>query len=143
MLFVNIRILTIPFTNGIPLSKSSFAKRSSLKEASMKLLVLINVIALSFVGFSAQAFISSEEQTQLLSSMNKLNNEVHFQDVRCSARSRMCLVRLELGEQKLPVGCSIERINSPEDLFKETANGLQLSAYSEASLNECIARFVR
>jgi hypothetical protein len=109
----------------------------------MKLLVIIHVFALSLVSFSAQAFISSDEQSQLLNSMNKLNTQVHFQEIRCSARSRMCLVRLELGAQKLQVGCSIERIASSADLFQETATGLQLSAYSTAALNECIAGFTR
>ncbi|KYG66310.1 hypothetical protein AZI86_04435 [Bdellovibrio bacteriovorus] len=109
----------------------------------MKFLIAALISSFAFMG-PAHAFISSEEQDQLLVAMNKLNpSQVHFQEVRCSARSRMCLVRMELGANKLPVGCAIERIASSDDLFVVNSAGMQLSAYSANALNQCIEGFIR
>lgn len=110
----------------------------------MKFQVLTLISSMILMNPIAHAFISSEEQGQLLVELNKLNPaQAHFQDIRCSARSRMCLVRVELGSQKLQVGCAIERLASSEDLFTESAAGLHLSPYSQNALNQCIEGFVR
>ena len=110
----------------------------------MKLFILINIFAVSLVSFSAHAFISSSEQAQLLTVMNTSNTQqIRFEDIRCSARSRMCLVRMELGAKRTPVGCSIERLNGAGDLYTETSAGLQLSPYAENALRECVAGFAK
>lgn len=97
-----------------------------------------------FMSSAAQAFISSGEQKELLAAMNKINpSQVAFEDIRCSLRSRMCLVKSELGPQKIKVGCAIERINGSADLFVETSQGLQLSPYSREALEQCLAGFQR
>lgn len=109
----------------------------------MKFLIAAIISSFAFMG-PAHAFISSEEQDQLLLAMNKLNPaQVHFQEVRCSARSRMCLVRMELGANKIQAGCAIERIASADDLFVMTSAGMQLSGYSQEALNQCLEGFIR
>lgn len=112
----------------------------------MKYLVLSLISSVALMSpKAAHAFITSEEQTQLLSSMNKLNSaQVYFEDIRCSQRNRMCLVRMELGAQKLKVGCSIEQIASSADLFTgDEVTGLELSEYSRNAIEQCIAGFTK
>lgn len=110
----------------------------------MKYPFLILIFSIVSAGSFAHAFLSSEDQVQFLAAMNKINPaKVQFQDVRCSARSRMCLVRMELGAKRTAVGCAIEQIASSDDLFVSSAAGLQLSPYSQSVLNQCLEGFVR
>lgn len=108
----------------------------------MKSTLFSVLFAALFMSPAAQAFITSAEQKELLTAMNKINpSQVVFEDIRCSMRSRMCLVKSELGPQKIKVGCAIEKINGSSDVFVETAQGLQLSAYSRNALEQCLSGF--
>lgn len=105
---------------------------------------LLAVIAAISMSPSAHAFMSANEQTELLNALNKLNpSQVVFEDIRCSNRSRMCLVKMELGAEKSKVGCAIERITSADDLFVNSAHGIEVSPYTRQALEECIQGFAR
>ncbi|WII72493.1 hypothetical protein QJS83_01245 [Bdellovibrio sp. 22V] len=109
----------------------------------MKKFVLSLISILSLAGAPAQAFISANEEDQLLQAMNSAYEpHIQFESVRCSLRGRMCLVRLEVGSAR--IGCMIERITAAEDLYHVSQNkmtgktSVSLSPYAQTELNVCV-----
>lgn len=106
---------------------------------------LISLIALATLTTTpAWAFLSNQEENHLLKAMNEtsLNKDLSFEDIRCSHRSRSCLVRFEI--QRKQAGCLIERLQDASDLYVEVSDGrghtqMLLSPYAEKTLAACVA----
>ena len=105
-------------------------------------MALISTALLS--GFSAHAFITPQEQGRLIAKLNEGNfGQVHFEDVRCSLRSRLCIVKLSVGPEALPAGCMIERISDSAEILTESVNAdgsvqTVISPYAEETLVACV-----
>lgn len=107
----------------------------------MKSLIAL-ISLLSLASAPAHAFISSQEEVTLLAALNEQNSpQVQFENIRCSVRNRLCLVKMELSNSR-KVGCMIERLNDASDLYKEAVvngkNQLVLSDYSAEALRQCL-----
>lgn len=107
----------------------------------MKSLIAL-ISFLSLASAPAHAFISSQEEVSLLAALNEQHNpQVHFENIRCSVRNRLCLVKMELPNSR-KVGCMIERLGDASDLYSEVAvNGksqMVLSEYSAEALRQCL-----
>lgn len=108
--------------------------------------ILALLIALfAFAASPAHAFLSAQEKTQLLNTLNSenLNSGVHYEDIRCSLRNRACLVKMEIQQQR-KTGCMIERMTDVGDLYTEQKDSqghmrMALSRYAEETLAACLA----
>ena len=55
----------------------------------MKFVFMALISSMMLSGFSAQAFINSAEHDRLVATMNQgFVGQAHFEDIRCSLRSR-------------------------------------------------------
>ncbi|WP_295900678.1 hypothetical protein [uncultured Bdellovibrio sp.] len=113
----------------------------------MKSFILSLTSFLALVSSPAHAFISSQEETLLVEAMNQVNPaQVHVENIRCSLRNRMCLVKMEVGAHQRRAGCMIERISDAADLYTENvdkATGktvVSLSPYTQDSLDRCVSQ---
>lgn len=113
----------------------------------MKKLILSLTSLIAFASSPSLAFISAQEEGQLLQAMNQINPaQVQFESIRCSLRNRMCLVKALVGPQAQKVGCMIERISDASELYVESlesATGktfVSLSPYAHASLSSCLSQ---
>lgn len=112
----------------------------------MKSFILSLTSLLALASSPAHAFISSQEEGLLVEAMNQINpSQVHIENIRCSMRSRMCLVRMEVGQQQRRAGCMIERISDATDLYtqnEDKATGkttVSLSPYAQEALDRCVS----
>jgi|GEM_PF-2344203 len=110
------------------------------------ILSLTAVLGIGIASTPAHAFISTQEETLLISAMNQLNPALLKVDsIHCSLRNRMCLVKMDVGTQVHHTGCMIERLNDASDLYTESvdkATGkavVSLSPYAYESLNRCVS----
>ncbi|WP_374075793.1 hypothetical protein [Bdellovibrio bacteriovorus] len=114
----------------------------------MKSFILSLTSLLALVSTPAHAFISSQEEGLLVEAMNQINPSLHVENIRCSMRSRMCLVRMEVGQQQRRAGCMIERIGDATDLYSQNedkATGkttVSLSPYAQEALDRCVSQIL-
>lgn len=115
----------------------------------MKFVFMALISAITLSSFSAQAFITPEENSRLLTKLNDGSFEqVHFEEIRCSLRSRMCLVKMEVGPRALKAGCMIEQIGESSEVIKESVDAqgntqTDLSSYAQEAVENCIAGLTR
>lgn len=108
----------------------------------MKFVLFLFTLA-TLTANPAQAFLVSQEKDLLLKAMNNatLNKDVVFEDIRCSLRTRSCLVRFQV--QNKSAGCLIEKLQDASDLYVEINSENQthrvLSPYTEQILAACVA----
>lgn len=111
----------------------------------MKLFAVITLSLIALGGTPTQAFISHSQAAELIEALNQTHPSIQVESFRCSLRSRMCLVRMEVGMPQRKVGCVIERVNEASDIFTEQKNktsgivSLALSAYATEALDQCLA----
>ncbi|XGC80521.1 hypothetical protein ACES2L_14420 [Bdellovibrio bacteriovorus] len=104
----------------------------------MKFLITISLL---LSAPSAFAFLSNAEEELLLQNLNQKQTAVTFEEIRCSLRNRLCLVRYEAnGANK---ACLIERINDASELYNSEVdqNGkvvLNLSNYAQREVERCL-----
>lgn len=110
----------------------------------MKFIPLTLITALALAASPAQAFLTSQDEAQLLQTLNQenLNHDIIYHDIRCSIRNKKCLVKMEIKSNK--TGCLIERMNDVSDLYTETTTRdnqvrMTLSPYAEQALASCVA----
>lgn len=110
----------------------------------MKQISITLAAIMALAASPAQAFLSSQDETTLLATLNQenLTPGVHYNDIRCSVRNRKCLVKMEIKSQK--AGCLIERMNDVSDLYTESTTRdnqvrMVLSPYAEQALASCVA----
>ncbi|NUN04577.1 MAG: hypothetical protein HUU57_02335 [Bdellovibrio sp.] len=109
----------------------------------MKSLLLSLLSVITLAAPSAFAFVSAAEETLLLQTLNQASSaQVHFENIRCSARNSMCIFKLQLQPGERKAGCMIEGLNAAADLYvEENINGvarINLSAYATEALQQCL-----
>lgn len=108
----------------------------------MKFSTIILSLLLTLGHSSAQAFISRSEQDQVLTLLNQSSlaetHTAHFEDIRCSLRSRMCLVRAELRLADKKVGCIVERISDSSEIISHDGGDTSIAPYTAKALQSCL-----
>ena len=112
----------------------------------MKFVFSVLLSTLTLASTSAHAFMTADEHARLIGALNQTySGKIHFEEFRCSLRSRACLVKLDLIESHSKTSCLIEHISDSSDIVSESvaADGkstTQLANYSRLAINECLAK---
>lgn len=90
-------------------------------------------------SFNAQAFLSAPQEQRVLAQLNARFLRVNFEDIRCSLRSRHCL--LHFSSIKGQHSCFIGLISDPSDVIQENEDKglIRLAPYAEDVVTRCLS----
>lgn len=103
-----------------------------------------NIVLISLITFTAQtspAFINKDSEKPLLEQLNQeyLQDQIVFQDIRCSRRHQSCSFKFELRSHLAM--CEVDQLGSAYDLIQESENKITLTDTANSSLRDCVKKF--